>query len=216
MVSGPRAEQRVFGRPWRPCPSRLPARWFSVTRALDLVDQAQLQMVLQVAADARQLVARRRCPSRCSSVARPDAGELQELRRADGAGGQHDLAARGRGVRPVAAGGTRRRRSAGRRTAACSACAPVSTVRFGRPRAGRRKALARGPADAAPLVDLEIAAALVVAAVEVVGLAGCRTARRRRGTRPGSPSAAAAPRRAIRRRRRGTRRRPPVVLRPLE
>ena len=52
----------------------------------------------------------------------------------------------------------------------CWAWAPVSTFRFGRRLRRAQERLGRGPADAAPLGHLEIAAALVVAAVEIVGL----------------------------------------------
>ena len=58
----------------------------------DLEDHAELQVVLQVLADAGQLVRARRCRAARSSSRRADAGELQELRRADRAGGEDHLA----------------------------------------------------------------------------------------------------------------------------
>ena len=59
--------------------------------ALDLVGEAELQVVLQVLADARQLVAHLDAV-RLQQLARADAGDLQQLRRADGAGRRGHLA----------------------------------------------------------------------------------------------------------------------------
>ena len=125
-------------------------------------------MVLQIAADARQLMAHRDAQA-LQHVARPDAGELQELRRADGAGGEDDLGPRGRGFRPVApaegdagAAAAVEQKGLGLRAGEHGKVRPASR----RPQEG----LGGGPADATPLGHLEVAAALVVAAIEVVGL----------------------------------------------
>jgi hypothetical protein len=80
-------------------------------------------------------------------------------------------------------------------------CAPVQTCRLGRPHRAQ-EGLGGVPAHSRALVDLEVAHALVVAAVEVVG-PGCRPAARPAQRRRGSPSSGAASRRATRRRRRG-------------
>jgi hypothetical protein len=48
-------------------------------------------MVLQVLADARHMV-RDRDPERLQPLAAADAGQLEDLRRADGAGGEDRLA----------------------------------------------------------------------------------------------------------------------------
>ena len=55
------------------------------------IDEAHLQVVLQVLADAGQLVAHRHA-GRLQHGSRADARQLQDVRRADGAGGQDDLA----------------------------------------------------------------------------------------------------------------------------
>src|SRR6185295_14969806 len=62
-------------------------------RIADLVDQAELQVILQVLADAGRL------PDDIDTetaepFAAADPRQLQQLRRADGAGGENDLAAR--------------------------------------------------------------------------------------------------------------------------
>jgi hypothetical protein len=76
---------------------------------------------------------------------RADAGELQDLRRADRAGGEDDLAAgseRRRFAAPPPTGATRTP-LAGRRPSSSirSMCAPVQTCRLGRRSIGRRNAL---------------------------------------------------------------------------
>ena len=55
---------------------------------MDLEDRALLQMVLQVAADARAGCAPGRCRARASQSAGPTPETLQDLRRADGTGRQ--------------------------------------------------------------------------------------------------------------------------------
>ena len=125
-------------------------------------------MVLQIAPDARQLMADGDAQA-LQHVARPDAGELQELRRADGAGGEHDLGPRGRGFRPVApaegdtgAAAAVEQKGLGLRAGEHHKVWPASR----RPQEG----LGGGPADATALGHVEVAAALVVAAIEIVGL----------------------------------------------
>ena len=68
---------------------------------MDLEDRALLQMVLQVAADARR-VADHGDAVLGQPLARPDAGKLQDLRRADGARRQDDLALGARLDEPAA------------------------------------------------------------------------------------------------------------------
>ena len=72
-------------------------------RLLAAVLHVNLQMVVQVLADARQ-VDRRRDADRAQVIGRTDAGEHQELRRAEGAGADDHLA-RGEGLAGLAAHG---------------------------------------------------------------------------------------------------------------
>ena len=130
-------------------------------------------MVVQVLAHARQVVDDRDAVA-WSSAARADAGELQELRRADGAGGEHDLATR-RVPSPGPSTPQARRRS--RAFAIARLDDHPLHVRVGEQRqvradasAGRSNALRGAPAHAAPLVHVEVGVAEVVAAVEFVDL----------------------------------------------
>ena len=133
----------------------------------DLEDQAHLQVVLEVAADAREFVHQRDAEI-LEQAARADAGELQELGRADGAARQDDLAPRRHIGRPALAAEL---------DAECAAPVEADARRLGvgedgqvRPTHDRAQEGFRCvPAHAALLVDVEVAAALVVAAVEVVG-----------------------------------------------
>jgi hypothetical protein len=60
---------------------------------MHLEDHAQLQMILQVAADAGQVMQQRDAPV-LQQIGRADAGALQDARRADGAGGEQGFDAR--------------------------------------------------------------------------------------------------------------------------
>ncbi len=124
-------------------------------------------MVLEILADARQVV-RDRDAVLLQERARADARELEDLRRADRAGGEDRLDARGGelGFAPaheLDAGG------------APAVEAHPLDERIGhdgevRPVHGRlEEALRRAPPHAAALVHLEEPGAVVVAAVEVVG-----------------------------------------------
>ena len=120
---------------------------------LHLEDQAELQVVLQVLADAGQRM------QRLDAIVLQhrriaDAGELQQVGRVDRAGRQ---AHHQPGAAPAGEGQAQRLGLGPERQ--------VGPVQGGLEEAGRR-----GPAHAALLVDLEVAAALVVAAVEVVHL----------------------------------------------
>jgi hypothetical protein len=60
---------------------------------MHLEDHAQLQMILQVAADAGQVMQQRDAPV-LQQIGRADAGALQDGGRADGAGGEQGFDAR--------------------------------------------------------------------------------------------------------------------------
>ena len=194
MVSGPRAlEQRtpaaIAALPQQAAGS---ARSASCTPC-DLVDAADLQVVLQVLADARQLVPHRdavllqqRRRGRCRRAAGAAASRSRRRR------GSTSRARRARAARAALRGtSTPTQRALAVEHAAASTCAPVTTVEVGPlPRPGAGSALAVFQRTPRLLVDLEVAAALVVAAVEVVDLAGCRPRPPPRGRRRGSPSAA--------------------------
>ena len=98
-----------------------------------------VDVVVQVAADAGQVVLRPAMPCACRCARRADAREHQELRRLQRAG---RTAAPRAGRETFAVAAVRRaprRRSRGRRRRRCaSSCAPVTTRRFGRPRFGVR------------------------------------------------------------------------------
>ena len=73
------------------------------------IDRARLEVVLQVVPDARQLVHDLDAVL-AQVLGRPDARELEELRRVDGAAGEHDLArARRRSARGRSGGSARPR-----------------------------------------------------------------------------------------------------------
>ncbi len=113
--------------------------------ALDAEGGADLEMVLQIGADARP-VEDDVDPMSAQKLTRTDAGQLQELRRADRARREDDLAMRDRRA-PVQPQVEADRRPASMRMR--SACAPVRMRRFLRCRIGPRKArtaLKRRPA----------------------------------------------------------------------
>ena len=174
--------------------------------ARDLVDRALLQMVLQIAPDARP-VEHGFDPERRQPVGRPDAGAVQHLDRSDRAGAQ-DHFALGARLDHLAALDEAHADGA----AVLDDQAVDQHVRF-QPQIGAvqhrlQKAARRRPASPALLVDVEIADALIVAGVEIRRCAGYPSPRRRRRPRRGSPRTAAAPRSASRRRCRGARSRP--------
>ena len=138
MVIGPRRRKAYSSAKPARC-TRLWKRSFMVLTPVHLVGAAHLQVVLQVLADAGELM------HDVDAVllqqgAGADARQLQDLRRADRAGGEDHLARRAelrcwpcwRSTRPV----TRLPSSIRRST-----CARVSTFRLRRPRTGRRKPL---------------------------------------------------------------------------
>ena len=113
--------------------------------ALDAEDRADLQMVLEVLADAGEVAADGDAV-RLQQRRRADAGELQDLRRADRAGGENRPRRRARASpsrrrrrRPARPARRRARPSASSST--LSMCAPVQTCRLGRRSIGRRNAL---------------------------------------------------------------------------
>ena len=108
MVSGPRRNSAYSSEHARHAERRVIAL---VERgdAVDLVDHAQLQMILQVGADARP-VEHDRDAVLLQLLRRADAGQQHDLRRADRAGGENDFAAAARRARlrrpaPAHAGG---------------------------------------------------------------------------------------------------------------
>src|SRR4029077_15102176 len=134
--------------------------------ARDLVDHAQLQMILQVLPDARPVEHDR--DTEIEQIApRPDAGEQQQLPRADRAGRENDLAPGARGLaRAVLAPGHAGRAPAVELDALGEAAGfdpKVRPVEHRLPKSARRR-----PAPPAPLVDVEITGAFVVAAIEIV------------------------------------------------
>src|SRR5262249_36575115 len=138
----------------------------------DLVGAADLQVVLQVFADAVKRVPHLDA-ERLQHRAGADARELQDLRRADSAGRQDDLAGCHESARLAV-------------LAQAQASYPLAVedqlfdlrVRLDHEVAamahGAQKALRGVPADAGLLVDVEVAATLVIAAVEVVHLRNAR------------------------------------------
>ncbi len=134
-------------------------------RPLDPEDRAQLQMILQVLADAGQ-GAPQPCADRLHRVRTAEAGDLHEPRRADRAGRQQHFAARPRLERlPFPDIG-----EAGRATLLEQDGFGVRTVdhpEVGPAEDRLQEGGRRAPAAAAPLVDLEIVRSLVVAAIEV-------------------------------------------------
>ena len=69
-------------------------------RDVDLVNQSYLKVILEILSHTRE-VAPHRYPKGLKKLAGSDTGELQDLRRTDGTGGQNDLPTR-RKERPVA------------------------------------------------------------------------------------------------------------------
>ena len=145
MLIGPLRAQRVFAGRSAPCPSSVAAIVFSVLRALDRVDGADLQVVLQVRADAGQVATRRAMP--CAAAARrapmPESCRICGVPIAPAAS-THLAARRAAAPSPArrrrAARPRRRSRGAAVEERRASMCAPVQTCRFGRaatPAAGR-------------------------------------------------------------------------------
>ena len=133
--------------------------------AVDLEDRALLQMVLQVAADARR-VADHGDAVLGQPVARPDAGELQDLRRADGACRQDDLALGARLDEPAALAEPDADGAPAFDDHLLDQHAGLQ-AQVGPAEHGLQEGARRGPANAALLVDVEVADAGVVAGVEV-------------------------------------------------
>ncbi len=139
-------------------------------RVLDLVDRADLQMVVQVRADAGQVAHDAECRA-------PRAARRARCPRAAGSAASRSSQPRAapRGARARAAAPPRRRRHAGRDASrpsrgsisTRSTSAPVRTLEV---RAAERRAqerLRRAPAPAAALVHLEVGVAEIVAAIEL-------------------------------------------------
>src|SRR5690606_4712295 len=195
----PRAEQEVLERHRE---LAVPAARAAVQRAsvADLVDAANLEMVVQVLADARQVV-HDGDATLGEQRARADARQLQQLRRADRSGRKHDLAARRDALRlagrraaaragaPLAADEPRLGAEAhvdGARTPHAVALLDDDALdervrRDGQVRPRERRAqegLRRAPAHAAALVHLKVRRAGIVAAIEFVDLGYAALGRR--------------------------------------
>src|SRR5207302_5589992 len=161
----PAAKERVVERHAQLAEGRMIER-VERLRAGDLVDQPKLQMVLQVLADAG-LVEHDRYAELLRAGGGPDAREQQDLRRADRARRQDDLAPAARLARlAVLAPAHARRALAVERNAFDQASGLEPQVRPMQHRL--EKAARRRPAPAALLVHMEVAGALVVAAVEII------------------------------------------------
>ena len=160
----PAPEQQVFRRHRQPAPQAV-GPLVEGHDVGDPVDQAQLQMVLQIAADAGQVVPHGH-PLVLQQRARPDAGDLEQVRRADRAGGENQFAG---DIDP------RLHALAPELEPACPPAVEQDAFRLGvgedrqvGPVARRfQEGLRRVPARAPALVDHELAGALVVAVVEV-------------------------------------------------
>ena len=135
---------------------------------MDLVGTPDLQVVLQVFADPREVV-NDVDPMVLQERSRTDTRELQQLRGADRSGRENDL--RGgvdHGVFPVQA-----HLEAGRPSAVDADLLHLGVdqdAQVGTASDRAQKGLGGAPAPAPALVDVEIPASLVVAAVEIVGL----------------------------------------------
>src|SRR4249920_501133 len=135
-------------------------------RALGLVDQGEVEVVLQVAADARQRVLNGNAVA-LQVFRRADARQQQKLRRLEGAGGEYDRAAGGDGFFPPTAaaddaGGTpaRQRHAQGARAGGDLEVWLLAQV-------GRQIGARRAPALALLLRHLIKADALLGGAVEI-------------------------------------------------
>ncbi len=191
-------------------PTQLRARRFNVVVPRDLVDRADLQMVVQVRADARRIGDDVDAVS-AQQLGRADARELQNLRRADRASREQHLAPRAQRVRARAC----EARDDARRTLAAvarfdehalderaRAHGEIRTLQH-RP----QERLRRAPPHAAALIHLKVRVAEIVAAIELRDLRDAALLRRVAPCVENLPARRAAPRRAARRRRHGTRRR---------
>ncbi len=173
--------------PWPPCPSSVPARWFMVIVPWTLNTSRSCRWSCRLpptpGSSCRTVM-----PELLQDVAGADAGQLEQQGRS--------RSRPPRGPPPAArsrsAPGRRRRNPTPVQRAPIEhepACLRTGQHAQVRPAAGgTQERLGGGPADAAPLGHLEIAAALVVAPVEVVGLGDAALLGARRETRRGSPT----------------------------
>ena len=145
-------------------------------RAGDAEDRAQLQMVLQVLADAGRS-ADQVAAERSDDLRAADARQFEQLRRADRPGGEHDFAAGARLAADAVDGVAHADRAPAVENqpldmrAGDDAQVRAVEDRF-------EEAARRAPPPSAPLVDVEIVGAFVVAAVEVVDLGDADLGRR--------------------------------------
>ena len=157
-------QQRKFGEHARHAESRVIAL-VERGNAVDFVDHAQLQMILQIGADSRP-VEHDGNAELLQLLRRADTGQHHDLRRADRAGGEDDFTATARrprlsALRPAHAGGAPAvehdtfDQAAGLEP-------QVGTLEHRLEEGARRR-----PAPAALLVDVEGTDAFVVAAVEI-------------------------------------------------
>src|SRR5690242_509442 len=133
--------------------------------ARNLVDRALLQMVLQVAADALQVM-RNVDAVLLQPITWPDAGAMQDCDRTDRAGGENDLAAGTRLDHLVSFTETHADRALAREDQSIDQHVGLEP-HVGPVQRRLEKAARRRPAPAAPLIDMEEADAFVVSSVEV-------------------------------------------------
>src|SRR5947208_1312134 len=153
------AEQRVF----EPHADAAQQRAVGLVERLDavhLVDQPQLQMVLQILADAR-LVERDGNAEIAQLRGGADAGAQQNLHRADRARGENDLAA-ARGFERLAVAAPAHADGAPAVEPHVVHQAIGLQPQVGPPQRALEEPARGRPAPAAPLVDVEIAATLIV------------------------------------------------------
>ena len=169
MVIGPAPAQRIFEPHHRPLEQGAIVD-IERARALDAEDRAELQVVLQILADAGKRMRPRGTPIAASTSGRPTPDSSsscgEPIAPAASITSPRARASRLAPSRRIAHAD----RAPARRTGSARHERRSTTRRLGRLEHRLQKAGRRAPAPAAPLVDLEIVRALVVAAIEIVDL----------------------------------------------
>src|SRR6266851_4261892 len=133
--------------------------------AIDLVDRALLQMILQIAPDALP-VEHASDPERRQPLRRSDAGSMQHLRRSDRTGAQDHFALCA-GLDDVAALNETHADGAAPLDDQAIGQHILLETQIGTLQCGFQKTSRRRPAASALLVDMEITDALIVAGIEI-------------------------------------------------